>query len=420
MNPWNSLARALTEPSPDQRPLLAGSPRRWLRALPYAVAGAMVATLLPTGIVQLAAVYGVGGYLATVLAIAQSVPLLVAVSRPLQAWWVAAPAVLAGAVLTYGSPDEAGPWPWPVTTLLSYVFLMVGLGLRERGRTLIAVWLVTALGTAVAGAGFPGRFDEVSIVTVVLSGAVLLLTWSLRGRGEAQASLARQKEISEAERARATLLEERARIARELHDVVAHHMSVIAVQADSAPYRITGLPAGAAEEFAAIAAAARGSLGEMRRLLGVLRSEEAEADKAPQPGLADLPRLVETVGQAGVRAELTLAGETAALDLPEAVTLSAYRIVQEALANVVRHAPGSAVAVEVSPTDRALRVSVVNGPAPGGDSAVEPGSAGGHGLVGMRERVRLLAGTLDTGPTPDGGFRVAAVLPLDTALGEAS
>jgi len=415
VNPLTTLARALAEPSPDHRPLLAGARRRWLRGLPYGVAVAMIAVLLPTGAVLLSDAYGLNGYLAAGLAIAQSAPLLVAVGRPLQAWWVVAPAVLAGAVLTYGTEPSAGPWPWPVTTLLAYVFLMLALALRERGRTLLAVWLVTVLGTAVASVGFPGRFDEASVVPVVISGAVLLIGWSLRGRGEAQRRLAEQEQISEAERAQRTLLEERTRIARELHDVVAHHMSVIAVQADSAPYRITGLPDEAVAEFASIAGAARGSLTEMRRLLGVLRSAETAADRTPQPGLDQLGRLVETVAQAGVRAELTVGPDVEALGpLPEAVGLSAYRIVQEALANVVRHAPGASARVELAAADGALTVGVRNGPPPGGRGTVEPdGPATGHGLVGMRERVRLLAGTLDTGPTPEGGFRVAAVLPLD-------
>ncbi|GAA2791573.1 histidine kinase [Kitasatospora paracochleata] len=414
MNAWTTLARALAEPSPDHRAPLARSPRAWVRAVPYVVALAMVATLLPTGIVTLLQQYRLSGWLAAGLAIAQALPLFAAVTRPLHAWWITAPAVALGAVFTHGSPAAAGPWPWPVTTLLSYVFLAGWLSLRERGRTLLAVWLVTALGTALSGIVFPQRFDPASISAVAITGAVLLLGWAVRGRGEAQRLLAEQERISEAERAHRTLLEERTRIARELHDVVAHHMSVITVQADSAPYRITDLPEEAVGEFGQIAAAARSSLAEMRRLLGVLRSEESAADKAPQPGIGDLARLVESVRRAGVRAELDLGAEVAALDpLPEAVGLSAYRIVQEALANVVRHAPGARAEVRLTCADGELLVSVANSRPPGEGPAVEPGTAGGHGLVGMRERVRLLAGTLDTGPTPDGGFRVAAALPVD-------
>ncbi|MYW31088.1 histidine kinase, partial [Streptomyces sp. SID2119] len=146
------------------------------------------------------------------------------------------------------------------------------------------------------------------------------------------------------------------------HDVVAHHMSVITVQADSAPYRISGLPKAAEEEFTAIAAAARESLGEMRRLLSVLRSEGTEGDRAPQPGLDRLQQLVEATVRAGLPAELALSKELASGrgEVPPAVALSAYRIVQEALANVVRHAPGARTRVLVAPERGHLLVLVVN------------------------------------------------------------
>ncbi|MGK4583435.1 sensor histidine kinase [Kitasatospora sp. HPMI-4] len=410
-----SLGRALVT-SVGAEPLLGTSRRRWLRALPYAIALALNAALIPTGIVNLHTLYKLTLPTAAALVVAQTVPLILAVTRPLAVWWVVLPVSVAEAVLTAHAPQAAGPWPWPVTTLLGYLFLMLALALRESGRTLFAVWLVTTLATAWEGAAFTRAGDAGGPLPIVLSGAVLVLGWSLRGRGEARRLLAEQEQISEAERGRRTLLEERARIARELHDVVAHHMSVITVQADSAPYRISGLPPEAAEEFGTIAAAARGSLAEMRRLLGVLRSEESAPDRTPQPGLDRLPELVDTVAQAGVRAELSIAEEVGALgELPQAVGVSTYRIVQEALANVVRHAPGAEVWVSVAAEDDTLRITVVNAaPAGGNDRAgVESPEGTGHGLVGMRERVRLLGGRLDTGPLPDGGFRVAAVLPVN-------
>ena len=192
-------------------------------------------------------------------------------------------------------------------------------------------------------------------------------------------------------------------------------MSVITVQADSAPYRLTGLDEAARGEFASIASSARESLSEMRRLLAVLRSDgsgEEGGERAPQPGVDRLQQLVEATVRAGLPARLSLAAELPAL--PPAVDLSAYRIVQEALANVVRHAPGAATRISVTCDDRHLTVVVVNGPAAGRTSPLEA-SGTGHGLVGMRERVRLTGGSLDTGPLPDGGFRVAARLPLDCA-----
>ncbi|MFC8719441.1 sensor histidine kinase [Kitasatospora sp. NPDC057198] len=400
---------ALTEPLGHHRPPLATARRAWIRALPYAVALVAVGALLPTGIVTLIRFHGVDPSLATVLAVVQSGSLVLALTRPLLAWQLVAPSVLVGAVATYGTAAEQ-PWPWPVTTLLSYLFLMVLLAVRERGLVLFAVWAATFVGCSLSWTVFNEHFDGSSVVATALSGAILLFGWSLRGRGEARRRLAEQEQISETERARSALLEERTRIARELHDVVAHHMSVITVQADSAPYRIGGLPPAAVEEFGQIAAAARGSLAEMRRLLGVLRAEGDAPDRTPQPGLADLPKLLATAGQAGVRAELSGAQ---GVSVPEAVGLSAYRIVQEALANVVRHAPGATAEVRLSTADGALALTVRNGPPPGRAAAVETSGGTGQGLVGMRERVRLLAGTLDTGPTADGGYRVRAVLPLD-------
>ncbi|MGW4384579.1 sensor histidine kinase [Kitasatospora sp. NPDC004531] len=412
MTTWKTFLRALVEPVPDHRPPLSGARRPWVRALPFFVVLAMVGSLLPTGVFALTHFYGLNGGLAAALAVVQAGVLPLALVRPLTAWQVMAPSVLVGAIATHGSAADQ-PWPWPVPTLLCYLFLMVFLSIRERGRTLFAVWVVTFLGCSLSWTFFTEYFDGTSVVATALSGVIMLLGWSLRGRGEAQRLLAAQEQISETERARRTLLEERARIARELHDVVAHHMSVIAVQADSAPYRIEGLPEPAVAEFGQIATAARGSLAEMRRLLGVLRAADTEADKAPQPGLADLPGLLATVAQAGVHAELDLADAVLALDpVPEAIGLSAYRIVQEALANVVRHAPGASARVRVTASDGALTVDVDNDPAPGQAPAVETSASTGHGLTGMRERVRLLAGTLDTGPTADGGYRVTAVLPL--------
>ncbi|MER5864409.1 sensor histidine kinase [Kitasatospora sp. NPDC002040] len=407
------LGRALLTPVEGRAPLLFGAERAWVRWLPYLLAFAATATLLPTGTVVLAHDYGLAVAVAGALALVQSVPLLVAVTRPLIAWWVMTAGVVLGAALTANTPTGAGPWPWPVPTLLAYVFLMPALALRERGRTLLAVWLVTLFGSIAASDLHQARAGESAAVVVALSGTVLLLGWSVRGRGQAQKLLAEQEQISEAERERSTLLEERARIARELHDVVAHHMSVITVQADSAPYRITGLPPEAVEEFGTIAAAARSSLSEMRRLLGVLRSEGAAADRAPQPGLEQLGRLVETVGRAGVQAELTVTPEVAGLgELPQAVGLSVYRIVQEALANVVRHAPGARAEVRLTAVGRTLLVRVEN--SPGGRPGVEGAEGTGHGLVGMRERVRLLSGRLETGATPAGGFLVAAELPVNS------
>ncbi|MEV6973895.1 sensor histidine kinase [Kitasatospora sp. NPDC093806] len=414
-----ALLAALTRPSADRTPLLARAARRPVRALPYALAVAAILALLPSAVNVLGHDYGLGTGPAVALAAGQTVPLLLAVTRPLPAWWLIGGTDLLASVLILATTDGGGgstdPWPWPPTALVGYLLLMVPLALRESRPTLVAVWLVTAVAGPVLsllGSGDRSGVDN-SGLALVLTGLVLLLGWSVRDRAETRRRLVEQEHISEAERERRTLLEERSRIARELHDVVAHHMSVIAVQAASAPYRITGVPAEAAEEFTAIAGTARESLAEMRRLLGVLRSEDSDAEKAPQPGIGQLPQLVETVRRAGVAAELAPAPEPGVGTLPPAVGLSVYRIVQEALANVVRHAPGAEARVSLTAADGSLLVTVVNSAPPERTRSLEAAAEGtGQGLVGMRERVRLLDGRLETGPLPDGGFRVAAVLPV--------
>ncbi|MFD0357045.1 sensor histidine kinase [Streptomyces sp. NPDC127110] len=414
------FAVALRTPARAGEPLLARAPRAWQRMLPFAVMGVFVVSLLPVTIAVLTNDYGMGGGWAGALGVAQTVPLLLAVSRPVAAWGLVLSADVLGAVLLLVGADRVPghSWPWTPMAVVGYLALMVCLGLREPVRTLVRVGLATGAAGVVLGFFAPDGVTNTVALLFVLSGCVLAVTGALRGLGDARQRAAEQESISEAERARRTLLEERARIARELHDVVAHHMSVITVQADSAPYRLPGMEEPVREEFAAIAASARESLGEMRRLLTVLRGDSgsggAAGDRAPQPGIARIQQLVEATVRAGQPVECSLAAGLADVPVPPAVDLSAYRIVQEALANVVRHAPGAPARVSVtySAQDGEVLVLVVNGPAR--DAVVELERSGtGHGLVGMRERVRLTGGTLDAGPLPEGGFRVAARLPLD-------
>jgi signal transduction histidine kinase len=182
-------------------------------------------------------------------------------------------------------------------------------------------------------------------------------------------------------------------------------MSVIQVQASTAKYRVPGLAEDAAAEFDDIAATARGSLVEMRRLLGVLRTEDQVAELAPQQGLDDLPALADGLRRVG--ADITLEVRDAGhAVVPPTVQIAAFRIVQEALSNAVRHAPGAPIAVVVGVDVASVRLRVHNGP------AQSPGEHGaGHGLRGMLERAALLGGTLDAGPDGAGGWLVTAVLP---------
>ncbi|GAA0357909.1 sensor histidine kinase [Streptomyces blastmyceticus] len=411
------FARDLFTPQPPAA-LLGQARRRWVRLLPYAVAALFTAILLPVTATVLTREYGLNPGVATVLAFVQVGPLFIAVKRPLLAWAIAFLGDVAGAAALLAVPPNADrPWPWTPMVIIGMLLLFLALALRERPRTLAAAWGLTGAAGLAFQSFCPGRGSAVWVTLQVLGGILLVLGGALRGRGDARRALAEQEHISEAERARRTLLEERTRIARELHDVVAHHMSVITVQADSAPYRIAGLPPAASEEFTAIAATARESLTEMRRLLGVLRSEdsgeEPGGERAPQPGVTRIPQLVEATVRSGLPVELTVAPDVAAAAaaLPQAVDLSAYRIVQEALANVVRHAPGAPTRVSVSVDAESLMVLIVNEAAAKPDAPLES-SGTGHGLVGMRERVRLVGGSLDTGPLPEGGYRVAARLPF--------
>jgi signal transduction histidine kinase len=205
---------------------------------------------------------------------------------------------------------------------------------------------------------------------------------------------------------------ERARIARELHDVVAHHITMVALQAEAARLATPGLPPDAARRLSAIGDTARTALTEMRRLLGVLRADagvDADADREPQPGLGQLTTLLDEIRDAapsGIR--LIISGPVEPLD--PGIELAAYRIVQEALTNTRRHAPGAAVDVELRYGGDELVLRVYdNGPGP------LPGPAGGHGIEGMRERAGMVGGQITAGPGPVTGFLVEAVLPTKAA-----
>jgi signal transduction histidine kinase len=219
-------------------------------------------------------------------------------------------------------------------------------------------------------------------------------------------------EHEQEERVRRAAEEERNRIARELHDVVAHNVSVIAVQAGAARLTSEDPSEPAAEALRLIERTARSTLAELRALLGILRKDDGEiARRAPQPTLAELGSLVNRAREAGLHVDVRTEG---ALDrLPAAVDLSAYRIVQEALTNVMKYAPGAAVHLAVRRTEREIGIVVVDdGP------GASPESQGGRGLIGMRERASLVGGRLDVGPALGGGFRVEARLPAQGADGQ--
>ena len=263
---------------------------------------------------------------------------------------------------------------------------------------------------------FAAAGTEAWVLTIVLAALVPAAAWAgvaRRSRAEALLHTAATRAIAD------TLVEhtargERARIARELHNVVAHHISVIAVQAETARLTTPGMPAAGAQRLSEIGDTARAGLTEMRRLLGVLR-EDAQAylaDRHPQPGLEQLPGLVDEARESsGARCRLIISGAPVAVD--PGVGLAAYRIVQEALTNARRHAPGAAVDVEVRYGDGELRL-VIRDNGPGPERTVP---AGGHGLHGMRERAVAVGGELRAGAATVGGFLVEGRLPGTCTMG---
>ena len=298
--------------------------------------------------------------------------------------------------------------------LLAALYRLGRSGAQVLPAILVLPFLVLALAsTAAPGHGvLAGREMRVLIVLAASLGAAA--AWSgaaRRSRTEAVEHSATQQEIA------GTLLEhtargERARISRELHDVVAHHISMIAVQAETARLATPGMPAAGAQRLSAIGDTARAALTEMRRLLGVLRedTETVVAERKPQPGLQQLNELLDEAREAaGTGARLIVRGALTALD--PGVELAAYRIVQEALTNTRRHAPGAAVDVELHYAGDELRLRIRdNGPGPALVLGMpEPGH--GHGLLGMRERAAAVGGELRTGVAPGGGFLVEARLP---------
>jgi signal transduction histidine kinase len=347
-----------------------------------------------------------GAGLLVLLAFVTCAPLALRTRFPLSAW------ASSGAALIWTSlvipPGSLGGPTVPVTGALVYGLCLYAVTVRCRPRIVVGAAAVT-----VAGAGF---IDQASTAAAIFLAAVsILLGVVVRVRGSGVRRLEEQERRHSGERA---LLEERQRIARELHDVVAHHMSVIAIQAEAAPYKAADPPPELVESFGEIRASALAGLAELRRVLGVLRTDGR--DTAPQPGLADLDALLDSARGGGVSVTVTRSGNP--VTLPEGVDLSAYRIVQEALSNAMRHAPGSHVWLRLAYCPDSLVLEIRN------DARATAGSTGpvlvasgaravggGHGLVGMRERATMLGGSLEAGPREDGGFQVTATLPVSSS-----
>lgn len=312
------------------------------------------------------------------LAVAETVPVLWWRARPVAAW--AALVLVCGVARLLEAATGSSAGALSTAGQFGLVLVLYGVGRRVAQRRALSLAAVTVVAAVTTGTGQPA-----AVVLIVLT-AVLL-----GGSHAARDGLGRELALQEA----------RTRIARELHDVVAHHMSVVAVQAETAPYRIEGLPPEATAQFRDLAAKARTALDEMRGLVGALRTGD-EADRRPQPTLADLDGLLEPVLRTGTPLEADV--DDRARDLDPVPALCAYRIVQESLSNALKHAPGRPVELWVTATDDEVRVRVRN-------QVATPAGPPGHGIAGMRERAELLGGALHAGPDDSGGFVVDATIP---------
>ena len=337
--------------------------------------------------------------------LAVALPLLVLASLPLalrRRWPWAVFAVVLGSTLALGVFVD------PLAVPLQLMIALYTVALSEparRARVAAAAAAIAWLAATISA----GRID---LAPVLMLGAAFAIGTTLRARRayvRAVEERAERLERERGEQARRAVTEERARIARELHDVIAHNVSVIVLHATAAARIFNEGPARGLEALEAIEATARQTVAELRSLLGVMRDQEnADVELAPQPRLTDIGSLVDDVRALGLAVELDVDGEPD--DLPAGVHLSAYRIIQEALTNIVKHGEATHSQVQLRCTPDVLMIEVVdNGRAKGS----APSGSGGHGLLGMRERVLLYGGELEAGPNEAGGFRIRATLPRE-------
>lgn len=410
----------------------------------YLITGFGAVAQLSIGWPVLAVVHEAHVLAAMVISMLLAAALPVAVRRPQLAILLG----VAGALISVLTVDPSyGPWPWPVTNLLWFVFLVLLIaataGWRRgafavlAGAAISTLSLLTALLFWTSPAADLGPALGNAFLCLSLTAAALAIGSSLGQLTSSRQQLVQERQLTAEEETKRRELQQRNRIAQELHDVVAHSLSVISVQATTAPYRLPGMDDPTRGEFETIAGSSRRALTEMRGLLAVLRGDDA-AETAPQPTIADIPALVANARASGATVDLEIDPEllplaggdgTADTETPQATTgpggpsaagdwsavvppatgLTAYRTVQEAVSNALRHAPGAAIRVQVSVGDL-IGVRVVNGPAT--RTLVVPAPGTGLGLKGLTERVTALGGTVASGPTPDGGFTVKARLPL--------
>jgi signal transduction histidine kinase len=359
--------------------------------------------------------YGIPVWVAYLLALASTLPAAVRRIWPLP---------VLGAVLAASAAAMAIGTGKDPSVVVAYVLYLVALRYPRRTAAVALAGSLTLTAAALVAGDFAVAHAPAGGVAsrLAASAAVITAGWVIgaaaRQRRAYAAGLSEQAERRAQEQlaeARRAVTEERLRIARELHDVVAHSLSLIAVQAGVANYVAGARPDEAARALSSIEATSRGALGEMRRLLDVLRDGgPAGPELRPAHRLADLGQLITSTADTGVRVGWEVRGSER--DIPPGVGLAAYRIVQESLTNVVKHAHTATCRLVVTYEQDAVSVEITDDGhgAPAGSEPARPG----HGIAGMAERAGLYGGEFHAGPLPGGGFRVAARLPLDSAPGE--
>ena len=369
----------------------------------------VAATVL--GIVEAAVLttdpYEVAGGVALLVGFTHAASIPLALRRPVEAAGLSLVAVTVAALAIVRQGESGWPWMIPPPTLTQLVVLVV--------LTLVAGWRLAAItlgiqvaaGVVLAVVGMAWNDLVPSLIEVANFASLALLMGALatvaRRLSESRSALREEHE-------RRSVVEEKARIARELHDVIAHNMSLITVQARSAPHRVDDVSPAAEAEFAEIADLAASALRQMRGVLDVLRTEEGQSGRVPVPGIDGLADLFESARGTGQRVEVR--GELPEVtDVAPEVGTAAYRIVQEALTNARRHAPSEVVGVDLTLGEEDLEIRVAN--ALDGAGPAEA-IGGGHGLIGMRERAAAVGGRLTAGAV-DGEFVVEARLPARTA-----
>ncbi|MCI2419356.1 histidine kinase [Saccharopolyspora sp. K220] len=404
------MAKSKRRRDPAEQPRPQVKPVVWVAGVLGVLALSLAAVAIPLN----AAVFGMSLALAFPLGIAHAGSIGIALFFPRSATAISCSAVFLLAMAAR-SDDPTAIWPVSVTTLIGQGLLISVLGAHQAWPTGLWCWLggvaAAAGGVVLAPRNVPtdavaGNLVLFGAVTGgALGGALVVRQWR-----QISSQLVQERRLSADEHAKRVVAEEKTRIARELHDVIAHSMSLINVQATTAQYRHPCLDPRLAAEFDEMAAASRRALREMRGVLGVLRDGQTGGELVPQPSLARIPELIDSASRAGV--DVSAHGTELLEDRTdsEIAGIAAFRIVQEALSNVTRHAPGTRTEVRFGRSSGELTITVRN-TAP--DRVVNPVPSGGHGLVGMQERVAIVNGSVHFGHTGDGGYEVCAVLPLN-------